>query len=535
MNPFTGTSSRGGFAPRRGQGRGGRYPHFNKPREQQKPDLTKHPLGDLVETISASNLDVGANTTSHSTEISGCEYVASYNWTNDKNPTIIVPGRSPFTSFFPDSTFVRMSNSKISLGKPPQWTPLAEPQRLKEDNGQYFRDLNAAKDSSYPIAPAVHAVFEQNYYYRTDDIDIFACGSTLGNLLRFARGIDKPFRFNLQVINHTVFLIRKENDPKQLIEGVRGYGHTFPEAYTTWNDPKNSISHQRIIRYKFGGLTHLLRFESDGYIPEPSPEETTPPPRSDSDSDNNDDSNNKNDDDNNNYEKDLILSFQDFIIPSRPSTPKLTIKTPQTTKPSSSSYSTTIPQTALFDLKTRSAKHGKKIDMTDIYPQLWLKRIPNFITAYHDGAGLFTDISVQNIESEVKAWATENDAGIKKFARLLRELVRIARENSPVGANTLLEVYCPGKERLEVRMQFGEGSEALPWYLRERWEDNWTNWGVSRADSPVNHGLGHGDDGGFGLSRRYNSYYGSEYDSGSEPDYTACSADDCGYCGKCSY
>lgn len=84
-------------------------------------------------------------------------------------------------------------------------------------------------------------------------------------------------------------------------------------------------------------------------------------------------------------------------------------------------------------------------------------------------------------------------------------------------------------------MQFGEGSEALPWYLRERWEDNWTNWGVSRADSPVNHGLGHGDDGGFGLSRRYNSYYGSEYDSGSEPDYTACSADDCGYCGKCSY
>lgn len=96
MNPFTGTSSRGGFAPRRGQGRGNRYPNFNKPREQPKPDLKKHPLGDLIETISASDLKVGTSTTSHSIEISGCEYVSSYNWTDDKNPTIVVPGRSNF-------------------------------------------------------------------------------------------------------------------------------------------------------------------------------------------------------------------------------------------------------------------------------------------------------------------------------------------------------------------------------------------------------------------------------------------------------
>lgn len=175
--------------------------------------------------------------------------------------------------------------------------------------------------------------------------------------------------------------------------------------------------------------------------------------------------------------------------------------------------------------------------MTDIYPQLWLKRIPNLITAYHDGAGLFTDISVQNIEPEVRDWATENKLGIKKFAGLLGKLVAIAREKSPVGAKeTLLEVYCPGKERLEVRMQFGEAKGALPSWLRERWEDNGKHEGGRRADSPVDNGFGDDDeDGGFRLSRQYDSYYGSEYDSGSEPDYTACSADDCGYCGKCSY
>ncbi|XP_014550542.1 hypothetical protein COCVIDRAFT_42974 [Bipolaris victoriae FI3] len=511
MNPPIGTSSRGGgLAPRRGQGRGGRYLYFNKPREPPKPDLTKHPLGDLVDTISASDLDVGASTTSHSTEISGCEYVSSYNWTNDANSTIVVPG------------------------KPPKWTPLAEPQRLKEDSGQYFRDLNAAKNPSYPMAPAVHAVLEKDYHYHTDEIDIFACGSTLGSLLRFARGMDKPFRFNLQVIKHTVFLIRKENDPKQFIEGVRGYGHTFPEAYTTWSDPKNSISHQRIIRYKFGGLTHLLRFESDGYIPDLCPKDTTPPPQSSDD-----------DTKNNSPEEDLILSFQDLIIGSLPNTPRLAIKTP---KHSSSSTTSTPPQSTLFDLKTRSGKHNKKIDMTDILPQLWLKRIPNFITAYHDGAGLFTDICVQNIETEVSAWATENAAGIKKFAVLLQELVRVAREHSPLGHDTLLEVYCPDKEKLEVRMQFGEGNEALPYWLRERWEEGSKVFVGSSSDDDVNDGDGDNcgglwlpnryeewysneNDEDFGPSRRYRSYY----DSGSEPDYTACSASDCGYCGRCSY
>ena len=41
-------------------------------------------------------------------------------------------------------------------------------------------------------------------------------------------------------------------------------------------------------------------------------------------------------------------------------------------------------------------------------------------------------------------------------------------------------------------------------------------------------------DGGIGLDDRYEFDTGFN-DSGSEPDYTACSAHDCGYCGKCTY
>jgi hypothetical protein len=88
MASFLG-SSRGGFAPRRGRGRGGRVPFFANPREQMKPDLERHPLGDLVKEFRISNLSLKPI---DSVEITDCQYVASYNWLNDKVPTIVVPG-----------------------------------------------------------------------------------------------------------------------------------------------------------------------------------------------------------------------------------------------------------------------------------------------------------------------------------------------------------------------------------------------------------------------------------------------------------
>ena len=85
-------SGRGGFAPRRGRGYGGRVP-FSKAREQVKPDIEKNPLGTLVKTISAPELVFGAKRATYTTEMSACQYVASYNWLNDQVPTIVVPGK----------------------------------------------------------------------------------------------------------------------------------------------------------------------------------------------------------------------------------------------------------------------------------------------------------------------------------------------------------------------------------------------------------------------------------------------------------
>ncbi|KAI4689111.1 hypothetical protein J4E81_007828 [Alternaria sp. BMP 2799] len=477
MASFSG-SGRGGWAPRRGRGRGGRAPHFAKNREQPKPDLHAHPLGDLVKVFRSSDLSLKPI---DSAEISNCQHVASYNWLNDEVPTIVVPG------------------------KPPRWTPLQAPHRLKEDDGQYFRDPNAAKYPDFPMAPVVHAITETDPEFDATNTDVFACGSTLGNLLRFARGIDKAFRFNIEVIGETVFFVRKENDPKEVIKDIRGFGHTFPEAYTTWeHSVKGSETHQRIIRYEFGGLECLVRFESDGYIDDSLAVRDVAPAQTAGDQD------------------ELLQAFQQAAIGRSPSN---AMGKPEELKIEHGG--STVPHHSIFDLKTRSGKYKKPIDMTDIYPALWMKQISNFIVAYHDGHGLFEDIQVQDVKKDVRAWVRENRDGIRRFATLLNEIVDIAKSST----NKLLEVYCPGADRLEIRTQYGDGVHALPADLVERWEKTETNVSSTHDDASDEDEY---NDGGVDLNARYG--FGSGYDdSGSEPDYTACSAEDCGYCGKCTY
>jgi len=96
-----------------------------------------------------------------------------------------------------------------------------------------------------------HHIFEARPDFNAQEVDVFGCGSTFGNLLRFARNVEteKPFRFLVEVVGKTVFLIRRENSPKEVIADIRGYGHSFPEANTTWDaDLQSSDTHQRIIR-----------------------------------------------------------------------------------------------------------------------------------------------------------------------------------------------------------------------------------------------------------------------------------------------
>ncbi|KAH9863901.1 hypothetical protein J1614_009833 [Plenodomus biglobosus] len=354
----------------------------------------------------------------------------------------------------------------------------------------------------------VKAILEQNRMLDTSSIDVFACGSTLGNLLRFVRGIDKPFRFNVQVIGSTVFFVRKENDPKELIKDVRGFGHSFPDAYTTWDtDVKGSETHQRIVQYDFAGHKCLVRYEVDGYF------EDTNTGKSCRNKDFGDLKSSKSN------EYDLMQAFRNTAVSAAP-----TIADANNGSFKIKTCGSKVPQSTIFDLKTRSGKYNKEIDMSDMYPLLWIKQIPNFIVAYHDGAGLFQDIRVKNVRADVKKWEKDNADHIGRLSNLLNKISKIAKEDGSV----LLEVISQKLNILEIRRQHGGGIQALPDFLRSEWLA--ASGGVSLEDDGLSDGLGVEPDTVYDAEEDWNVASDDE-----EPDYTACSAEDCGYCGKCTY
>ncbi|KAG9201362.1 hypothetical protein G6514_005734 [Epicoccum nigrum] len=472
---------RGGYAPRRGRGGGWSQP-FAKRQDSIKPDLQKHPLGDLIFTVQKSDLRSPRLDLTASLHIQGCEYVTSYNWLASKDPTVVVPGQ------------------------PPQWTPPKISQRLQEDSGSYYRDPNAAQYPDYPLAPAVKATLD-SIGNKPINTDIFACGSTLGNLLRFTRGTDRAFRLSVQAVGKTVFLIRKENDPKELIDGVRGFGHSFPDAYTSWpSEVKGSKTHQRLVQYELGGLKCLVRFECDGFLDTPA-QPSTPIF-----------SVTKN-----------VFSQMSQETPAE-ALPSTTASTPHVSGAGSFSVvqaGKSVPQASIFDLKTRSGRYKKEINMNDITPVLWLKQIPNFIVAYHDGSGLFQDedIHIEDVRPLTTDFEKNNSEAIHSLVALLQKIADLAKEDD----RGLLEVYCSGNDVLEIRKQFGQGVQALPVSLRDQWEKKCDSGGLTLGVADTGHEAFLDDP-----SQCLYDLASDESDAG-DKDFTACSADGCGYCGRCTY
>lgn len=336
-------------------------------------------------------------------------------------------------------------------------------------------------------------------------VDIVACGSTLGNLLRFIRGEDKQFRMLVEVVEGAVFFIRRENTARELIPDVKGYGHSFPEAYTTWDaEVKGSSSHQRVISYQFGGLGFLLRFEGDGYLLDNEKEEL-----------------NEDVDDH----KRCMLSGLDATetvdeLAGELNRSRLTGAQPAEGSSLKTTYGGVfVTQDNTFELKTRSIRRKEAETFEDTFgdqlPRLWVAQIPKFILAYHRH-GLFEEISIRDARSDVKSWERDHVDVLSRLAALLHRIVGLVMSR-PDGK---LELRHNTIRTLEVREQLADAGEALSAPMRSLWaKARSVDEGVTSVQSTSDP-----DETASSLS----------WDEGSEPDYTACS-EDCGYCGRCSY
>lgn len=266
-------------------------------------------------------------------------------------------------------------------------------------------------------------------HYSLQAVDIVGCGSTIGNLLRFAGSESKTFRFDVDVIGDTVLFVRKESSPTELITDLRGYGHTFPEAYTTWDsEVRSSCSHQRIIEYEFGGLKFLVRTETDGYVKEAN----TKAPSSVA---------------NSTSQLSLDDALEEMAV-SRTGVSQgqqLQLKT----------QGMRVRQDRIFDIKTRAAY--KPFDMNEILPRLWVNQTSKFLIAYHQ-FGLFDEPKVKDVRQEVIRWENDNSALLARFHALVKRIVDVVRDSDQQQC----EVSWDGQGPLCVTKQIGEGRRALP-------------------------------------------------------------------------
>ncbi|KAK2751028.1 hypothetical protein FQN57_000103 [Myotisia sp. PD_48] len=392
------------------------------------PKPPSPPLGTLLATIDRGDLARISDTATASPKITACEVVASYSWLNRKKPTILIPGQ------------------------PPAWTPLPDPVKLKQDRGDYFVDRNAARFPNHPMQPAIEAVFAENPAFETTSIDIVACGSTLGNLIRYIRKSDQSFRILVEIIGNTLFLVRRENSPTELIDGVYGYNHTFAEKYTTWDpEVKGTESHNRILRYSLGNFTCLVRCEADGYHPDLIDEERGK--KKDrlqkckshlgvEDSD-----------------QILASAFEDSSIGTRiqigHSNDTLLIKR----------GGKRIPQSAVFDLKTRSIyKKNKEDVLKEQLHRLWIAQIPNLVLGYHK-AGEFNEIHRIDTGEKFEQWESENAEVLRQLVGLLGELISFAQVDSKLELRRV-----EGSDVIEIREQLEDARDTLPAELHRRWK-----------------------------------------------------------------
>lgn len=328
-------------------------------------------------------------------------------------------------------------------GAPPLWTPLPVDIKLKPDSEPVYRDINAAHYSAYPMEPTVRSVLAMKPAFDIQGLDIVGCGSTIGNLLRCAGSQLRPFRFDLNLVGDTLFMVRREKSPTEVITDLKGFGHTFPEAYTTWEaEVRSSCSHQRVIQYDFGGLRMLVRSEADAYIKEtnaPLPSKSLGSAKQPS------------------LQDALNTMSVSNRMPSVPPQQKFGIIM----------RGTEVAQSQIFDIKTRASY--KPFDMNEVLPRLWVNQTSKFLIAYHQ-FGLFNNPQIKDVRQDVFGWQKDNFPILSRFQALLRRVFDAVRDSD----SHHFEVSWDGESQgpLLITKQVGRGRRALPSDLAELWENS---------------------------------------------------------------
>ncbi|CCL99525.1 uncharacterized protein FIBRA_01543 [Fibroporia radiculosa] len=355
------------------------------------------------------------------------EYIGSYNWVNATKPTIIVPG------------------------SPPEWRNRPLPYRVPRDSGVRFVDQNGYRMPSTTLYPLLRAVDIASASKTIDwgSVDFVTDRNGLRKLLRWINDTDasaKEFRIDTQLAgNFTVLLNRWEKKTREDPDPTRpSYGFSFERESTTKAPGcEQGTGHHRIVKYDFGGLTIVVRFEVDACIaPSRSLRPTAPSANVDSLSD--------------------LISGLDVARISQTSKIDTSASTPELDIIRAGSQ---VLHDCVIELTTRSRNYIHQYDWVDAYPQLYLSQTKHHFLAAH-GRGEFTAITKRTLGSpEMNAIDAQLQAGFRKLRRALEEIQELVIEHGKEGRLSL--VFSRGK--LQVFKRSGQDS-CLPEKMLARFD-----------------------------------------------------------------
>ncbi|TFY62830.1 hypothetical protein EVG20_g6556 [Dentipellis fragilis] len=373
------------------------FPSFSScfPRGQRRPSLVLPPdlsisdglvVSTPIKTLSVPNIECCAA----GIGIENVQYIGSYNWTNDKEPTMIVPG------------------------SPREWTNCQLPFTLHPDNGLRFVDENRHRMPDSPLHPLFMAADAVDAAVDWRHVDIV---TDCNVLLKLAHWVDKgaearDFRIDVELAGErTLLMNRWEPNTRDHAGNGYSFGFGYEEATTKHlRGCEGSTGHYRIIKYDFYHLSMVVRHQVDACLPPvvpagaeggghggPGPRaSTTPGPGS-------------------------TVDNLSTALASAP-TPPAHILTTTTNTLKIIHTGREVPQSSIIELTSRSQRYIHKIDCTNLFSQLYLSQTPLLYTGVHQ-RGEFREL-----RKRVVAEDPQMEEQCEAAKGMLRQLGQVLRE-----------------------------------------------------------------------------------------------------------
>jgi hypothetical protein len=350
--------------------------------------------------------------------ITDVRHLASYNWIDAPTPTIAVPG------------------------SPAQWSAPPGPRQVKKDSGLVYISQNAARHPDSPLEPLFRSLYIEHPSFDITSIDVVTDRNNIRKLLSFIKpnlsksGPDK-FTIQVEITAQTAIFSREETATYEVIGPgeFRGFGHEFEKAYTI-NQVKDSTGHYRIISYRLGGLSFLVRHETDGCVEDLK-------------------SSVKDDESTGDKLANILASLS--LTPETPPMDEPSVESKLTIKREGRIAS----RESTLEIKTRV--FHKPLELTEVAAQLWVSQTPYLVRAYHQ-RGRFLTPKVEDVTDAMKDWEKTHQDAITKLVALIKCILRVTRNWG--GSSTVR--YDPLEDKLVIKKI--ERKKVLPEDLYSRWK-----------------------------------------------------------------